>query len=637
MLSAIRGTLGSFVVLTLLGLLIASFALWGIPDLFSNTGGRAVVTIGDQEIDVVEFDRAYGQRLRQMEAQFGQVIDREQAAAIGIPQQVLQQLVSERSFNMHAKELGLRGSNRQVVTTIHEVEAFEGFDGRFDRTAYENQLAQAGVTPGEFETSLRNDLMRRQLVEALVAAKPAPDTLAESLFRYRNESRKATILSVSAQEVGTIDLPTEDELRAAFEVEKGRFMTPAYKMVAVAEISPASVAKPDEVTDEELEEGYAARLAEFQTPELRDVDLVSFGVNDKELAETFVSRIEAGEPFDTVLSDMTDFQPDEIALGDMSHSDIEQDYNTKVADAVFALTEPGLSAPAQSVFGWHIFRVRGITEPVNRPLDQVANILRQEIAEEKALDAVYDVSVEAEEMLARGAGLQEIATNLQLVFEQATVSREGLLQTGGVVQGAISRHLSDVWALEIDEPVMLEPTDDGGFTLMDVTDEIPPQQRPFIEVQDQLRENLIAERQLAKAGEKAEELAQSLRSGEPIATLAETAGADLLETDWITRSGIGRSNQVAPIVGRLMFQMAVGDVAVERAASGDGYVVVRLDDKKPGNPQTDAAEYEALLDSLGTAMLNDALVQYESALRKDYGVEVNTNLLQQVINPQGAL
>lgn len=633
MLTAIRGTLGSFVVLALMGLLIASFALWGIPDTFTGPGGRTVATVGGEEIDATTFDRAYTQRLRQIEARIGQPLDRTQAAAMGLPQQVLQQLVSERAFDKHARDMGLRASNRQVIESLHAIEAFAGFDGGFDRLTYEDQLQRATIAPSEFEDSLRGEIVRRQLIEALTAGRPAPDSLARSLYRFRNESRKATILTIGTDLVASVEDPTEEEIAAAYEIEKGRFMTPEYRHIAVANISPNSIAKPEEVTDEELETAYQDRLAEFRIPELRNVDIITFDLDETDKAARFLERIREGEPFDVVLADMTDFSTDEISLGDVSQTDLETDYNARVADAAFAAREGEMSLPAQSVFGWHIFRINSVTPPVDRPLEQVADSLKQDIAEEKALDAVYDISVEAEESLARGAELDEIAASLNLGLVKTTVTRDGLTQGGELADQAILSVLQDAWKLDVVEPVMLLPTDNGGFVLIDVIDIISPQQKPLEEVRDQIRTSLIDERRLAQAGALAESLAERARGGSDFSVLAEESGAELIETDWAIRSQIEQGVTVAPVVGRLMFQMKQSEIAVERNANGTGYVIVRLDDIKPGDPDENIAVFDGLARDISAAMLGDALQQYELALREDYDVDINVALVQQIANP----
>ncbi len=634
MLTAIRGTLGSFVVLALMGLLIASFALWGIPDTFTGPGGRTVATIGDVEIGVTEFENVYTQRLRQIEAQIGQPLDRSQAAAMGLPQQVLQSLITERVYDIHARDIGLRASNRQVVKTLHEIEAFYGFDGRFDRQAYESQLQRAAITPASFEASLKSGIVRRQLIEALTAGHPAPDALARPLFRYRNEARKATIINIDTNLAGDVEQPTDEDIAATYEVEKERFMTPEYRQISLAEITPESIAKPEDVTEEQLENAYMERLAEFRIPELRSVDIVTFDINDTQSAARFIERVKDGEPFEVVLSDMTNFTMEEVELGDVSHMDLESDYNARVADAAFTTETGDLSMPAQSVFGWHIFRVNGITAPVDRPLEQVADSLRQEIASEMALDRVYDISIEAEEALARGASLREIASNLDLALVDTTITKEGLTEEGALAPQSIMSVLDEAWKLEVIEPVLLLPSDNGGFVLIDVLETIPPQQIPLAEVSDQIRDSLIHERKVAAAGMLAESLAEKIRAGDTMDVLAEERGADFIETDWVIRSRIDQGLQVAPVVGRLMFQMNKGEIAVERNASGNGYVIVRLDEEKPGDPDANIASFDGHSRDMAVAMLNDALQQYQASLRKDYKVDVNFALMQETANPE---
>ncbi len=636
MLSQIRSALSSWAVLLLLGVLIASFALWGIPDLFRATGARAVAEVDNVEISDVEFSRAYDSQIRRLEAQIGQPIDRSQALALGLPQQVLQQMIGQLAFDLHARRLGLRAGVKQVLDELRKFEAFQGLDGQFDRREYESQLRRLGLTPAEFEKQLMGDLVRQQLVDALLAAPPVPDPLAAPLFRYRHEARAATIVSISTDDVGPVPEPTEAELRATYEVDKSRYMTPPYRKVVLAEIAPDRVARPDAVSKEELEAAYQARLAEYQVPELRDLDMVIFDINDKEKAARFVARVRAGEDFSSVVKEMTDFKPEEVALGDQSRSDLEQDYNKRVAEVAFSTPEGTVSEPVQSVFGWHVFRVKAVTPPRERTLEQVAATLRQEVAREKAYDAIYDLSVKAEDALTRGAGVEEIAETMGLDLVHATVTRDGRLKDGGQAPQAVRDHLRQIWSMAVDEPPTLEETPDNGFVILDVTDEIPPQQRPFEEVVDAVRANIMSERRLKAAGERADEIAARIRKGDDPHAVAGEYGLTVLQARGVVREEIGRTSKVAPVVARLLFELEKpGAVGVERAATGGGYVVVRLESVRPGEPEKDPSAYARLKEEVGQAMVNDALLQYQRALLASMGVEINNVRFQQIVNPQG--
>lgn len=633
MLSSIRNMLGSIMVLALMGLLIASFALWGIPDVFSTSSGRTVAEVGDAEISDIEFSRRYEQRLREIQAQFGESFSRDQARQFGLPQQTLQQMVSRLTFDLHARDLGLRASPSQVIGQLREIPAFEGLTGGFDRATYEQQLRNLGMAPGEFENEVRRDIVRAQLFRTLTLGIPVPDALARALFRYRQEERQARVLTASTALVSEVEQPTEDELRQAYEVQKEQYMTPTYRDIALARISPDDIAKPEEVSQAQIEEAYAARLNEFQTPELRNLRIVTFPRDAREDANAFVERVTAGAAFDDAVTEMTDFTPEETMLGDLSRDDLDSDYNARIAEAVFAASEGGLTEPVQSVFGWHVFKVEDITPPENRPLSEVEEMLRQEVAREQALDAVYDISVEAEDALAGGASVEEIARNLSLTYVRAAVTRDGLTQDGELAAQPMLDTLESAWSTPVEEPALLEPTEDNGFVIFDVLGTVPPEQKPFEAVANDIRSQLLQERRMAAAGELAEQAAERIRAGEDPASVAEDMGLALTRTDWVPRNARGSTRELAPSIARLVFEMETGEVGVERAATREGYIVARVEEIRPGDPERDPEAFANLQAQLEQAVLNDALSQYEQALRASLGVEVNAQRLNEVVSP----
>lgn len=635
MLRSLRGSLNSVLVLGLMGLLIASFALWGIPDLFTGASGRTVATVGDQEISDVAFTRSYDQRLRQISAQIGEPLDRQQARQFGLPQQVLQQMIAQTAYDAQAREMGLRASYEQTTSSIREIEAFQNLTGEFSRESYRSALQQAGWTIPEFEATVQQDLVRTQLVGALNAAQPVSPSMAEALFRYRREARVATVLTIPGSTVSAVEPPTEDEIRAAYDANSGRYMTPQYREVAVATITPAALAQPDEISDADIEEEYQARITEFQTPELRNIDFVTFDRDAKSKAEEFRVRVQGGESFADVVADMTEFSADELSLGDMTRADIEADYNERAAEAAFSVQPGDFTEPVQSVFGWHVFRVRDITPPIERPLEQVADALRQDIAERRAEETVYEISIDAENDLARGASLREIADNHGLAYASARISANGETPDGAPADATILDYLSQLTNLAVEAEPTLEQTGDGGFALLDVLGVIPPEQKPYEEVREEVRARLIDQRRLEAAGKIAEQAAERLRGGADPDAIASDIGGSVTTTEPVLREEVGgRGAPVTANIGRLMFDLERGGVDVERNATGDGYVAVRLDSIAPGNPVDDPAGYAQLESRLSQSLRDAALAQYEQALRNSLGVEVNTARFNEVVETQ---
>ena len=75
---------------SVMGVLILSFGIWGINDIFRGFGQSTIATVGHTEISINEFRQIYTEKLQQIGRQFGRPLTMDQARAFGIDRQVLQ-------------------------------------------------------------------------------------------------------------------------------------------------------------------------------------------------------------------------------------------------------------------------------------------------------------------------------------------------------------------------------------------------------------------------------------------------------------------------------------------------------------------------------------------------------------------
>ena len=86
MLDTLRRGTGSWLVKILLGLLVLSFAAWGIGDVFSGGGDTSVATVGETKITPNEYQDAFQSRVRQMSARYGKQLNNDEARQLaGVP------------------------------------------------------------------------------------------------------------------------------------------------------------------------------------------------------------------------------------------------------------------------------------------------------------------------------------------------------------------------------------------------------------------------------------------------------------------------------------------------------------------------------------------------------------------------
>ena len=119
MLDALRSHATGWVAKLLFALLILSFAIWGIGDIF--LGPRATDEIA--EVDGVpiasrEVTQEFETQLRQMQQQFSQQLDRQAAMSLGLMNQALQTVIARRLVDAHARELDLTAADATIAGAL---------------------------------------------------------------------------------------------------------------------------------------------------------------------------------------------------------------------------------------------------------------------------------------------------------------------------------------------------------------------------------------------------------------------------------------------------------------------------------------------------------------------------------------
>src|SRR5271167_2536352 len=110
--------LGKTIMAVVMGVLIVSFGIWGIADIFRGFGQSTLATVGHTEISINEFRRLYTEKLQQIGRQFGRPLTMDQARAFGLDRQMLQQTIAEAALDEQARRLGLGQSDEETRRII---------------------------------------------------------------------------------------------------------------------------------------------------------------------------------------------------------------------------------------------------------------------------------------------------------------------------------------------------------------------------------------------------------------------------------------------------------------------------------------------------------------------------------------
>src|ERR1700743_453264 len=87
--------LGKIIMATVMGVLIVSFGIWGIADIFRGFGQSSLAKVGRTEISTDQFRQIYMDRLQQIGRQFGRPLTSDMARQLGLDRQGAQQNLAE--------------------------------------------------------------------------------------------------------------------------------------------------------------------------------------------------------------------------------------------------------------------------------------------------------------------------------------------------------------------------------------------------------------------------------------------------------------------------------------------------------------------------------------------------------------
>ena len=626
-------TFGGIFVFILLGVLIASFAFWGVGGSFGQQG-VIVAEVGDQEITAAEFANSFRNEVRRYADQFGGYFDTQQALSLGLHRSVLDQLIDRESLDQQAEDLGLLGSDEAIQQAIMELEAFHDITGKFSRFNYDRQLEAVGYdSPKEFEDQVRIDVARTQLLNALTETAIVPKTLVDTIFKFRKESRKAKIATIPASAVEGVGVPTAETLTAYYELSQDRFMHPEYRTLSFIILDPANFAETVELDEDELRTEYDYLYDDFNTPEMRTLEVAMLANEDQ--ANELYARVQAGEDFAAVAAELSGFTREELVLGDRSYAQIEDDFSDVAAERVFNVGLDGITEPAATLLSWQVFHVTNIIPGVERPFEQVIDELRQSLAEDRGIDQLIDAASRIDDEIRVGASVEEIGQALGLEVIIVTTAANGQDQDGNfITQAQLFPHLATAFEIEPLDELELHRVEDSDVEYVVQVDEIiEPALIPLEEIRDQVEQLWMFEERVRISGMRANQAVAAVNNGESLESIAARFGGVVFETAGYRRDRVFTQRELEPAVARLMFSLVLNAAGIERDARGDGYIILQVTDIASIPPAQDAFEYESLLSQLRIEMQNDIFTQFQRAVENDMDITINETLVEQLFDP----
>ncbi|MBI1239561.1 MAG: hypothetical protein GC199_09495 [Alphaproteobacteria bacterium] len=622
MLESIREMSKGWVAAVFIGLLVMSFAIWGITDVFRMGGTTPVATIGNVEISQQALVTEFQRRLRAFSQRGGFELTSEQARVLGFDQQVLRELVQEAAVTQKLEDVGLLVGDEQIRRDIFALPAFQGITGTFDRGKFLSILNGQNLSEDAFIALMRRDIAARTFTEAALGDLKPPAGLADALTAYANERRTVDYFVLTAANVPAIPVPNDEALTSFIQAHPAAFTAPERRSATIVLIAPEELAKGITVGAEELQATYDARRSTYVTPETRVVEQIRFPGESEAAAAR--AKIDAGTSFIDIARE-AGFTEQDIALGDVSAGD-----PTLPADA-FTLAVGEVSKPLEGPFGWVLLRVVSVTPGTSRSFEDVRAELAKELALSRAVDEAYDLSDRLEDGLASGQTLTEAAAALGL--QPVTVSN--IDATGKTPDGTMVPRIEGepeivaaVFAAEAGQETDLATTETRTQYMLRVEGVVPAALRPLDEVRDDAIAAYAATQRNLALRKLANDLAASANKGTLLSLLAANMNTEVQTSGAFSRDRA--PDGFAPTSATSLFALAPAQAIAVPGADPDTAIVARLADISQASGEEAAAPAD-IADRLAGAIARDLTAAIGTAAEDDVGVEINPQAVERAL------
>lgn len=623
MLDKLRGSAKSWVAKVLMGLLAASFVVWGIEDMFRFNPVSALATVGDQKISGQDFAEAYRRWLNDYSRRTGQTITPEQARALGLDRALLNDMIRNSGLDGEAGKMKLAVSDQQLKTIIETNKNFHNSQGVFDPAIFREVLRQNGLTEAGYVASERQRFLRGALADTVASNFVPPTALKEATYRHRNEQRDARYFTLRPSEQD-VPAPAEPDLKTYWEKNSARYTAPEYRVVAIIKADPQDLAPTIQISDAELQAGFDKYKRDYYKPETRAILQIPFP--SVEEAKKAKERIAQGTDFLALAKERGMTEAD-ASLGEVSKDKI---FDTIIADAAFKLAQDQVSDPIEGKLSVVLLKVTKISPEKQPTRDDVKGELTLRLQLEKAKSEVQNAYDAIEDARAQQKSFDDIAKQVKLnLVVTPPVEANGLGKDGKQVDIPSKTEVLKQ-AFESDTGVENDAltTPSGGYVWYEVREVTPSAVKPFDTVKTEVEADWKAQKLREVALDKAKQLVERAQNGITLEALAGEARAEIKSVQGLKRNET--TNEFGSEAVSALFSVPENGFAF--APEGDGKGAKIMQSQAVLIPIFDATTEEAknISKALEDGVGGNLATAYAADVQDELGVYVDENMWRQV-------
>jgi peptidyl-prolyl cis-trans isomerase D len=613
MLRAFRGKTIQFLVKGLIVIIILSFALWGIGDIFRAGGSDTVASVGKERITHTELEGAWQQAANNLKTQLGGEVP--EGLKGMIQSQLMEQLVNEKLLHQETARLGLRVSTTQVAEEAKRVPAFQNEKGQFDAAKFTQLLKQNGMNEASYVARMQGDLAIQALQDAILAGIEVPDVLTEKLVAYQQEQRKIDLVRIPIEVVTNVPTPDAKAVEAFYKARPDTFRTTETRTLSYIVIGPEQVQDSIRLTPEELQTAYEEYLPELASSETRTLEQLL--VEDATKANAIATALRAGKKLSEI--------PEAAGLAFESlGATAKTQLPKEAADAVFAAKPQSVVGPIASDFGHHLFFVASASAAKTPSFEEAKPQLETLLRRDKAQDALYQLTTQLEDAIAAKTSLAELAKLAGVkVATLGPITPDGMQANQTPATGIAEQAAFLRYGFELKQGETSPLTEaEGRYFIVQPTQVTASRVQPLAEVREQAERLAMEQARRTQQQTISEAVATALKTGKPLphaAALKHYAGVVIDRNATLAKPVAGLEGLPLPLAAAA-YQLTPGGTTPAIDGEDSSYLIASL--REVIAPTITKEAQESLASSLTDEWRDTGIRAYLSNLRQRYPVQV---------------
>jgi peptidyl-prolyl cis-trans isomerase D len=529
-------------------LIVPSFVLFGLEgyNRFQEKG-ETVARVDGLNITQGEWDEAHKREVDRLRQQMPNL----DAKLLDSPQArygTLERLVHNYVVAAAAHKSNLVATDQRLARELQKDETIATLrapDGRLDMERYRQLLVAQGMTPEMFENRVRADIVARQVLAGIGMTSFATPTQADVSLAATREKREAQVARFNTTDYAARITPTDAELEAFYKARPQMFQAPEQATVEYLVLDLDALGKSVTVNEQDLKTYYEQNVARLAAKEERRASHILIAVpKGAPAAEREKAKAKADELLAAVRKNPDSFaevakknsqDPGSAAQGGDLDFFGRGAMTKPFEDTAFALKKGDISNVLETEFGYHIIRLTDIRTPQQRTYEQVRPELEAELRKQQAQRKFAEAAETFTNTVYEQAdSLKPAAEKLKLEVRTAKgVTRQPAPGATGPL--AHPKLLAALFSPDsVSKKRNTEAVEVGTSQLAAgrLAQYEPARTRPFAEVKEEVRAQLLAER--------GAELAKKEGQAKLAAWKAEPAGAALAPAAVFSRDDIGK-------------------------------------------------------------------------------------------------